>query len=219
MKTVAASSFPQTAVSEADVERVVAVLHSLCRRLHKPLPAAFFEALSYSLRRQELPKATVLVAAGSFPDRVYFLTGGSAVAYDGDRGDGVLWIRRTGDFILPDSLPNREKSHYTAIMEQEGTVLSISAEAYWHCCEAYPDTWRLTVLWLLAMRKREYERLTAIRSAASVAERICWLLQQWDDALAVFPDAILASYLETTREWLNKQKDAGLGLYRATRHR
>src|SRR5690606_8621377 len=92
---------------------------------------------------------------------------------------------------------------------------SIGAETYWHCCDAHPDAWRLTALWLLAMRKREYERLTAIRAAASVAERICWLLQQWDDSLAVFPDAVLAGYLETTREWLNKQKDAGYRLYRS----
>lgn len=219
MKTVAASAFPMYDASNAELEQVIAALHHLYRPMHKPFDAAFLETLRYSLRRQELPKATVLVAAGNFPERVYFLLGSSAVAYEGARGGVVLWIRRQGDFILPDTLLTREKSNYAAIVEQEGTVLSIGAESYWHCCDTHPDAWRLTALWLLAMRKREYERLTAIRAAASVAQRVCWLLQQWDDALAVFPDAVLASYLDTTREWLNKQKDAGYRLYRDHRQR
>lgn len=219
MRAVDASAFPLHDASDADLEQVVAALHRLYRPLHRPLATTLLDALRYSLRRQQLPKATVLVAAGCFPERVYFLLGGSAVAYEGERGGMVLWIRRSGDFILPDTLPIRQKSPYTAVMEQEGPVLSITAEAYWHCGESHPDTWRLTALWLLDMRKREYGRLTAIRSATTVAERVCWLLQQWDDALAVFPDAVLASYLETTREWLNKQKDAGFNLYQSSRQR
>lgn len=213
MKTVAASAFPLTDASDADLERVLAALHSLYRPLNKPLAPAFLAALRYSLRRQELPKAAILVAAGCFPDRVYFLLGGSAVAYEGERGGTVLWIRRTADFILPDALLSREKNRYTAVMEQEGAVISISAETYHHFCESYHDVLQLTALWLIAMRKREYERLAAIRSSASVAERICWLLQQWEDAFAVFPDAVLAGYLQTTREWLNKQKQEGFDLF------
>src|SRR5690606_20486675 len=153
-----------------------------------------------------------------FPDRVYFLASGSAVSYDGpDRSNPVLWIRRADDFILPDALLSRQQSHYTAVMEQDGTVLSVSAETCQYVCETYPDTLQLTALWLIAMRKREYERLAAIRSATTVAERIRWLLHQWDDAFAVFPEAVLASYLQTTREWLNKQKQEGFDLFRRDR--
>jgi len=218
MKTVAASAFALNAASDADLEQVVAALRSLYRPLHKPLAPALLDALRYALRRQELPKAAILVAAGCFPDRVYFLASGSAVAYDGpDRGDPVLWICRVGDFMLPDALLGREKSRYAAVMEQEGTVLSVAAETYRHFCEAYPDVPQLTALWLIAMRNREYERLAAIRSSASVAGRIQWLLHQWEDAFAVFSDAVLAGYLQTTREWLNKQKQEGFDLFKRNR--
>ena len=216
MKPCFATAFPLVDATEADWAVVCARLQALYSPLRKPLSLSFLDDLRFSLRRQELSKGTLLVAYANYADRVHFLSRGSAAAYGGPgRDDPLLWIRRSGDFILPEGLLTRQRSDGAVFIEEDAVCLSLSAERYLSLCGQYDDADKLTILWLLDVKAREQGRHAALAEARTVADKIRWLLGQWDDAFAVFPDGVLASYLGTTREWLNKQKEEGFRLHRS----
>lgn len=204
MNPIYAHSYPITDPTEEELQQFERALIALYICLRKPPSHPLMETLRFLLRRQQLPKYCLLLEEGNLPNRLYFVVSGTVVCTCKTKnGQEVKWITRAGEFILPEKLHSREKNPGTLLLEEGSVLLSISVDQYFQLRDQHPDVKDLVIMHLEQQISKEQEKKIALRVAGSVFYKMLWLIRKWPDCFSL-SKFVLASYLDTSREWISR---------------
>ncbi|SEM43497.1 cAMP-binding domain of CRP or a regulatory subunit of cAMP-dependent protein kinases [bacterium A37T11] len=200
------------------------MLESAFKELFEPLrkiPSfAFLDLLRLLLQQQELPAHCILVEEGNRPQRIYFIVKGSVVATCATtEGQEVSWILRSGSFVFPTKLLSRGKSPATLVVEEESILLSLSIDQYFQLADQFEEAKDWYTAWLETFVEQEHAHKMAMRVARTVFYRMLWLVEKWEDCFETFNPLLLASYLDTSREWISKNIQGVMEIFLKNKNR
>ncbi len=182
-------------------------MHPLLTRLRTlvPISETLEAALLERLKREVLPRKTLLLTPGQVADRIFFLERGIARGYYlRDDRDVTSWFMREGDFVISIvSFISRVPADEAIELLEDGVVWSIRHAQLQRLYELFPEFNYVGRVLTETYYVRSERRAQSLRWQ-SAEERYRDLLREFPDLFNRVPLRHIASHLGISAETLSR---------------
>jgi CRP/FNR family transcriptional regulator, anaerobic regulatory protein len=171
-----------------------------------PLSNDAAEYISSKSRRETLPKNHLLHQEGEVCDKVFFLEKGVArwFYYNEDGKDVTDSFALENSFVTAfDSFSQRKPSRYFIELLEDSTVYSLTYKQVEVEFDKFPETVRVTNLFLVQMLEQMLDKNAALQFK-NARQRYRYMLEKQPQVLQRVSLGHIASYLGITQETLSR---------------